>query len=87
MGKCQLEQEMHTKTNVELLRVRSLHQNAEMEHKNAVINLDTVKEARATLATEHEELLKEASQLRAKNENLEREVYAKLKLLQSLESQ
>lgn len=58
-----------------------------MEHKNAVINLDTVKEARSTLAHEHEELLKEASQLRAKNENLEREVYAKLKLLQSLESQ
>jgi len=32
-------------------------------------------------------LLKEASQLRAKNENLEREVYAKLKLLENLENQ
>ena len=32
-------------------------------------------------------MLKEASQLRAKNENLEREVYAKLKLLENLENQ
>ena len=87
MGKCQLEQEMHTKTNVELLRVRSLHQGAEMEHKNALINFETVKEARAALSKEHEELLKEASQLRAKNENLEREVYAKVKLLESMEAQ
>jgi len=43
MQRYQLEQDMHTKTNVELLRVRSLHQNAEMEHKNSVVNLETVK--------------------------------------------
>jgi hypothetical protein len=61
MGKCQMEQEQHTKTNVELLRIRSLHQNAEMEHKNALINFETVKEARSVLAAEHEALLKEAS--------------------------
>jgi len=78
---------MHTKTSVELLRIRSLHQSAEMEHKNAIINFETVKEARSTLTKEHESLLKEASQLRAKNENLEREVYAKIKLLENVEAQ
>lgn len=57
-----------------------------MEHKNALINFETVKEARAVLAGEHEALLKEASQLRAKNENLEREVYAKMKLLDTVEA-
>ena len=58
-----------------------------MEHKNAIINFETVKEARSTLTKEHETLLKEASQLRAKNENLEREVYAKIKLLENVEAQ
>lgn len=61
MAKCQMEQEQHTRTNVELLRIRSLHQNAEMEHKNALINFETVKEARSLLAADHEALLKEAS--------------------------
>ena len=76
---------MHSKTNMELLRVRSLHQNAEMEHKNALINLETNKQARQNLSSEHEKLLKEATQLRAKNENLEREVHAKIKLLENNE--
>lgn len=86
MGKCQLEQELHTKTNVELLRVRSLHQNAEMEHKNAMIHLSTAEEARSALAKERDELLKEATVLRANNDKLGRDVYTHNELLESLRS-
>lgn len=81
------EQSVQMQTNVELLRVRSLHQNADMDHKNALINLDTQKEAREALGREHENLLTEASKLKAQNENLQREVYAKMKLLKSSEEQ
>ena len=83
--KYELAEQAHVQTNVELLRVRSLHQNADMDYKNSLISIETLRESKINLEKEKEKILKGSSELRAKNENLEREVYAKTKLLKNVE--
>jgi hypothetical protein len=68
--KYEQEQESHVLTNAELLRVRSLHQDADMSFKNTKINLDTLGESKRQLGLAHQELQQQASQLKAQNENL-----------------
>jgi hypothetical protein len=43
-------------TNAELLRVRSLHQDADMKFKNTEINLKTTEESKHQLGVAHQEL-------------------------------
>ena len=49
------EQKAHVKTNTELLRIRSLYQDADMNLKNAQINLESLTAARQTLQENFEE--------------------------------
>jgi len=58
-----------------------------MNLRNAQIDLDTIGEQRRKLGTDHFELQTESSQLKAKNENLERELFSKKELLKSVEEQ
>jgi len=74
-------------TNAELLKVRSLHQDSDMNLKNTQINLDSLSESKVTLGRAFSDLQTQASYLKAQNENLERELYSKTELLKSVEEQ
>ena len=56
-----------------------------MDHDTSKTSLQTVIASRKALQDDHDALLEEASGLRARNENLERDVYSKTKLLASVE--
>lgn len=58
-----------------------------MNLRDAQINLDTIGEQRRKIGQDHFELQTESSQLKAKNENLERELFSKKELLKSVEEQ
>lgn len=56
-----------------------------MSFKSAQINLDTVTGSRQALQDSFEKLQREFSKLKAQNENLNREIFSKSKLLESIE--
>lgn len=58
-----------------------------MNYKNTKINLDTQNESKRQLGLAHQELQQNASQFKALNENLQREVYSKRELLKNVEEQ
>jgi len=58
-----------------------------MKLENTNINLNSSVESKRSLAMAHTELQKEASHLKAQNENLQREVYSKKELLKNVEEQ
>ena len=87
INKFEQEQKQHVNTNTELLGMRSRHQDADMNWKNAQINLDSITEARKSLNEAYDELQIELSNVKAKNENLERELYSKTELLKNVEEQ
>jgi len=64
-----------------------MHQDADMNLKNSQINLESVTEARKNLGEAHDALQIELSNVKAKNENLERELYSKTELLKNVEEQ
>ena len=55
--------------------------------KNNQINLESITEARKNLNEAHDALQIELSNVRAKNENLKRELYSKTALLKNVEEQ
>ena len=72
---------------MDLTKLRSLHQDADMNFKSTKINLDTVTGSREALQDAFEKLQREHSKLKAQNENLQRDIYSKGKLLESIESE
>lgn len=57
-----------------------------MNLQNSKINLESLTANKKSLAEEHERLQAELSALKAKCENLEREVYSKTELLKTVEN-
>ena len=75
------------KTNAELLRVRSLHQTSDMELKSEVVNKQSIEKSRDYLQKRYDELQKESSKIKSKNETLERNLHSKTELLQNVQEE
>jgi len=75
------------KTNAELLRVRSLHQTADMDLKSECVNKQSIEKSRDYLQKRYDELQKESAKIKSKNETLERSLHSKTELLQNVQEE
>ena len=56
-----------------------------MNHKNAMVNVKALSEVKENLSKNYQQLQTETSTLRAKNENLDREIHSKNELIHQME--